>query len=221
MVKFDNDWDQVLDGEFEKDYYKALREFLKAEYQQRVIYPEMHDIFNALKLTPFKDVKAVILGQDPYHEPGQAHGLCFSVKPGVPAPPSLVNIFKELESDLGLATPSDGCLEKWARNGVLLLNTVLTVRRGQANSHRGKGWEQFTDRVIRELNGREAPLVFILWGANAQAKMPMITNPAHLVLTGAHPSPLSAHKGFWGGRYFSKTNEFLSRTGESVSWDLA
>lgn len=221
MVKFDNDWDQVLDGEFEKDYYKALREFLKAEYQQRVIYPEMHDIFNALKLTPFKDVKAVILGQDPYHEPGQAHGLCFSVKPGVPAPPSLVNIFKELESDLGLAPPSDGCLEKWARNGVLLLNTVLTVRRGQANSHRGKGWEQFTDRVIRELNGREAPLVFILWGANAQAKMPMITNPAHLVLTGAHPSPLSAHKGFWGGRYFSKTNEFLSRTGESVSWDLA
>jgi uracil-DNA glycosylase len=221
MVKFDNDWDQVLAGEFDKDYYKALRGFLKAEYQQRVIYPEMHDIFNALKLTPFKDVKVVILGQDPYHEPGQAHGLCFSVKPGVPAPPSLVNIFKELESDLGFAPPPDGCLEKWARNGVLLLNTVLTVRRGQANSHRGKGWEQFTDRVIGELNGREKPLAFILWGANAQAKMPMITNPAHLVLTGAHPSPLSAHKGFWGGRYFSKANEFLSRTGEPVSWDLA
>lgn len=221
MVKFDNDWDQILYDEFEKDYYKALRAFLKEEYQHRVIYPEMHDIFNALKRTPFKDVKAVILGQDPYHEPGQAHGLCFSVKPGVPAPPSLVNIFKELESDLGLLPPSDGCLEKWAGNGVLLLNTVLTVRRGQANSHRGKGWEQFTDRVIRELNGRENPLVFILWGANAQAKMPMITNPAHLVLTGAHPSPLSAHKGFWGGRYFSKTNEFLSRAGEPVSWDLA
>lgn len=221
MVNFGNDWDQILAGEFEKDYYQALRSFLKAEYQQRVIYPEMHDIFNALKMTAFADVKAVILGQDPYHEPGQAHGLCFSVKPGVPAPPSLQNIFKEMESDLGLPPPQDGCLEKWAGNGVLLLNTVLTVRRGEANSHRGKGWETFTDRIITELNRREKPLVFILWGANAQAKIPMIQNPDHLVLTGAHPSPLSAHKGFWGGHYFSKTNEFLSRCGDPVRWDLA
>lgn len=221
MVKFGNDWDRVLAGEFEKPYYRTLREFLIGEYRSQVVYPEMQDIFNALKLTSYSEVKAVILGQDPYHEPGQAHGLCFSVMPGIAIPPSLSNILKERETDLGMPPPSNGCLESWAKSGVLLLNAVLTVRKGEANAHRGKGWEQFTDRVIQELNLRQKPMVFILWGANAQAKEPMITNPNHLVLKGAHPSPLSAHRGFWGGRYFSKTNEFLSRSGETVDWDLA
>lgn len=221
MVKLGNDWDQILAGEFEKEYYLNLREFLKREYSSQLIYPEMHNIFNALKATPFNQVKVVILGQDPYHEPGQAHGLCFSVKPGVAKPPSLVNIFKELKSDLGVEVPPDGCLEDWAKNGVLLLNTVLTVRHGQANSHKGKGWEQFTDRVIMALNDREQPMVFILWGANAQSKESMITNPNHLILKSAHPSPLSAHKGFWGGRYFSKANYFMSQFGDPVDWDIA
>lgn len=220
MVKLGNDWDHVLAGEFEKEYYIQLREFLKREYSSHVIYPNMHDIFNALKMTPYSQVKVVILGQDPYHQPGQAHGLCFSVKPGVEKPPSLVNIFKELQSDLGIEPPLDGSLEQWAQNGVLLLNTVLTVRQGQANSHKGKGWEQFTDKVITVLNEREKPMVFILWGANAQAKEPMITNPNHLVIKSAHPSPLSAHKGFWGGNYFSKTNQFLSQFGEPVNWAI-
>jgi uracil-DNA glycosylase len=218
MVKIGNDWDQILAGEFEKEYYLKLREFLKQEYTSYAIYPEMFDIFNALKATPYHLVKVVILGQDPYHEPGQAHGLCFSVKRGVQQPPSLVNIFKELKADLGIEPPSDGFLEDWARNGVLLLNTVLTVRQGQANSHKGKGWEQFTDRVIEALNQREQPMVFILWGANAQAKEAMITNSKHLILKSAHPSPLSAHKGFWGGCYFSKANHFLSQFGEPVNW---
>jgi uracil-DNA glycosylase len=220
MVKLNNDWDQVLVGEFEKEYYTKLREFLKQEYSSHIIYPNMHDIFNALKMTPYSQVKVVILGQDPYHQPGQAHGLCFSVKPGVDKPPSLVNIFKEMQSDLGIEPPIDGNLEQWARNGVLLLNTVLTVRQGEANSHKGKGWEQFTDRVIVSLNEREKPMVFILWGANAQAKEAMITNPNHLVIKSAHPSPLSAHKGFWGGSYFSKTNQFLSQFGEPVNWAI-
>ena len=220
MVKLGNDWDRILAGEFEKEYYLNLREFLKQEYAARTIYPDMHDIFNALKSTPYDQVKVVILGQDPYHEPGQAHGLCFSVKHGVDKPPSLVNIFKELKSDLGIEPPKDGCLEQWAKNGVLLLNTVLTVRRGEANSHKGKGWEQFTDRVIMELNQREKPMVFILWGANAQSKEPMITNPNHLILKSAHPSPLSAHKGYWGGCHFSKANRFLSQFGEPVDWAI-
>lgn len=220
MVNLGNDWDQILAGEFEKEYYLKLRDFLKQEYASYVIYPNMHDIFNALKTTPYNQVKVVILGQDPYHEPGQAHGLCFSVKPGVDKPPSLVNIFKELKSDLNIDPPSDGCLEDWAKNGVLLLNTVLTVRQGQANAHKGKGWEQFTDRVIMALNERDRPMVFILWGANAQAKEPMITNPNHLILKSAHPSPLSAHKGFWGGCYFSKANHFLSQFGEPVDWAI-
>ena len=221
MVNIGNDWDEVLRGEFEKEYYRKLRGFLIDEYRSREIYPSMYDIFNALKYTPYSDVKAVILGQDPYHEPGQAHGLCFSVQKGVKVPPSLVNIYKEMEMDLGLRPPAHGCLTDWARQGVLLLNTVLTVRRGQANSHKGKGWEIFTDRVIELLNMREKPMVFILWGANAKAKRALITNPAHLILTGAHPSPLSAYNGFWGGRYFSRTNAFLTEHGqEAIDWEI-
>lgn len=221
MVNIGNDWDQVLEGEFEKEYYQKLRQFLISEYKSKTIYPGMYDIFNALKLTPYKEVKAVILGQDPYHQPGQAHGLCFSVQKPVPAPPSLVNIFKELQDDLGIEPPDHGCLQSWAESGVLLLNTVLTVRRGQPNSHRGKGWEVFTDRVIELLNDREDPMVFILWGANARAKESLITNNRHLILTGAHPSPLGADRGFWRGHYFSKTNAFLQRFGkEPVDWQI-
>lgn len=222
MMNIGNDWDQVLEGEFEKEYYQKLRQFLIQEYKTKVIYPNMYDLFNALKFTPYKEVKAVILGQDPYHQPGQAHGLCFSVQKGVQTPPSLVNIFQELKDDLGIDPPSHGCLESWAKNGVLLLNTVLTVRRSQPNSHRGKGWEIFTDRIIRLLNDREDPMVFILWGGNARAKQSLITNNRHLILTGAHPSPLGAHKGFWGGRYFSKTNAFLKRFGkEPINWQIS
>lgn len=221
MVKLDNDWDQILADEFKKEYYLKLRELLKKEYASAIIYPEMHNIFNALKFTAFSDVKVVILGQDPYHEPGQAQGLCFSVPPGTEVPPSLVNIFKELSMDLGGAVPNDGNLEQWARKGVLLLNTVLTVRKGMANSHKGKGWETFTDQIIRVLNDRTKPVVFILWGANAQTKAGMITNQRHLVLKGAHPSPLSAYKGFWGGKYFSKANDFLAQNGEDpVDWRI-
>lgn len=220
MVNLGNDWDAILEGEFEKEYYKALRAFLIGEYKSREIYPSMYDIFNALKMTPYQDVKVVILGQDPYHEPDQAHGLSFSVNKGVPKPPSLVNIFKELEGDLGITPPDHGCLEDWAKQGVLLLNTVLTVRRGQANSHKGKGWELFTDHVIKMLNERENPMVFILWGAHAKSKAAFITNRNHLILTAAHPSPLSAHNGFWGCRHFSKTNEFLRRFGESIQWEI-
>ena len=220
MVNIGNDWDTVLDGEFEKEYYGKLRKFLISEYKSAVIYPSMYDIFNALKHTAYQDVKAVILGQDPYHEPNQAHGLCFSVKKGVEKPPSLVNIFKELESDLGIAPSDHGCLEDWTKQGVLLLNTVLTVRKGQANSHKGKGWEIFTDRVIELLNQREKPMVFLLWGANAKSKSALITNKKHLVLTAAHPSPLSAHNGFWGCRHFSKANKFLSQYGEEIDWRI-
>jgi len=221
MVSIGNSWDRVLEGEFDKEYYKELRRFLIGEYRSGVIYPDMYDIFNALKFTAFDDVKAVILGQDPYHEPGQAHGLCFSVQKGVGKPPSLVNIFKELESDLGYSAPAHGCLVHWAKQGVLLLNTVLTVRCGLANSHKGKGWESFTDKVITLLDSRDKPAVFILWGQNAKAKKALLTNPAHLILTGAHPSPLSAYNGFWGGKYFSKTNEFLIRNGEKpIDWQI-
>lgn len=219
MVHIGNDWDSVLEGEFEKEYYIKLRNFLIEEYKTQIIYPSMYDIFNALKYTGYQDVKAVVLGQDPYHEPNQAHGLCFSVKKGVRKPPSLINIFKELESDLGIAPPEHGCLEDWAKQGVLLLNTVLTVRIGQANSHKGKGWEIFTDRVIDLLNQREKPMVFLLWGANARSKTSLITNPNHLVLTAPHPSPLSAHNGFFGCRHFSRANDFLSRYGEKIDWN--
>lgn len=219
MVRFNNDWDDVLAGEFDKDYYQELREFLKYEYFRSGvrIFPPMDEIFNAQKLTPYNDVKAVILGQDPYHEYGQAQGLCFSVRKGVRIPPSLQNIYRELHDDTGLPVPHHGSLVEWAQHGVLLLNTVLTVREHQANSHRGRGWETYTDRVISLLNQREKPMVFILWGSPAQRKQSLITNPAHLVLKGRHPSPLSAYKGFFGGKYFTKTNEFLD---EPVDWRI-
>ncbi|MCI7326640.1 uracil-DNA glycosylase [Hornefia butyriciproducens] len=222
MVSIGNEWDEILKGEFDKDYYQKLRQFLIREYRSRRIYPDMYDIFNALKYTSYNDVKVVILGQDPYHEEGQAHGLAFSVMPGVPQPPSLVNIFRELQEDLGISPPprDNGSLVNWAKDGVLLLNTVLTVREHQANSHKGRGWEILTDRIIQLLNEREKPLVFILWGGNAKAKRPLLTNRRHLVLTGAHPSPLSAYNGFFGGRYFSRANEFLVSTGqEPVNWE--
>ena len=221
MVKIGNSWDTVLREEFKKEYYLKLREFLKQEYERGTVYPEMGNIFNALKLTSYDDAKAVIIGQDPYHEPGQAQGLSFSVPRGMKQPPSLVNIFKEMQADLGIRPPDHGCLEGWAREGVLLLNAVLTVREHQANSHRGKGWENFTDSIIEALNNRQKPLVFILWGNNAKAKAKLITNPRHHIITGAHPSPLSAHNGFWGGRYFSGTNEFLEEQGiEPINWKL-
>lgn len=221
MVNIGNHWDQLLAPEFEKEYYQKLRQFLIAEYRGKTIYPGMHDIFNALKYTDYDDVKVVILGQDPYHGPGQAHGMSFSVRPGVKQPPSLVNIFRELQDDLGIDPPDHGYLVKWAEQGVLLLNTCLTVREHQANSHKGKGWEIFTDKVISLLNQREKPMVFILWGGNAKSKQSLITNPNHLILTGAHPSPLSAYNGFYGGRYFSKANEFLESTGQTgIDWDL-
>ncbi|MBR2002290.1 MAG: uracil-DNA glycosylase [Firmicutes bacterium] len=221
MVHLGNDWDQVLAGEFEKDYYLELRKFLKEEYSTRTIYPSMYDIFNALKHTAYKDVKVVILGQDPYHGPGQAHGMCFSVKKGVAVPPSLVNIYKELKEDVGFEIPNHGFLESWADQGVLLMNTVLTVRGGQANSHKGKGWEIFTDQVIRHLNDREQPMVFLLWGANAKSKRQLITNPKHMILTAAHPSPLSAYNGFYGCRHFSRTNLFLEEQGmKGINWQL-
>lgn len=221
MVTLGNKWDEILKGEFEKPYYLQLREFLKAEYNSGTVYPGMYDIFNAFKLTAYDDVKAVILGQDPYHEPGQAHGLAFSVKEGTALPPSLKNIYKEINTDLGLPVPVKGDLTKWAQQGVLLLNTALTVRRGQANSHKGKGWEIFTDRIIEIMNQREKPVVFILWGANARAKTALITNPIHKILTSAHPSPLSAHNGFFGCRHFSKCNDFLTANGiEPIDWSL-
>ncbi|MDD2484452.1 MAG: uracil-DNA glycosylase [Eubacteriales bacterium] len=220
LVTFGNDWDALLAPEFEKEYYKNLRRFLIEEYNSNTVYPSMYDLFNALKHTPYASVKAVILGQDPYHGPGQAHGLCFSVMKGTPKPPSLENIFKELEADLGYPKPNHGCLTDWADHGVLLLNAVLSVRAGEANSHKGRGWELFTDRVISLLNEREKPMVFLLWGANAKAKGPLITNERHLVLTAAHPSPLSAYNGFYGCKHFSKTNAFLERTGDSVDWTI-
>ncbi len=221
MVNIGNEWDELLKGEFEKEYYLKLREFLKREYFTYQIYPNMYDIFNALKYTSYSDVKAVIIGQDPYHGPGQAHGLCFSVQKGVAIPPSLQNMYKELYSDLGITPANHGYLKKWADNGVLMMNAVLTVRGGQANSHRNMGWEIFTDRVIELLNNREQPIVFILWGNNAKQKMKLITNPNHLILQAAHPSPLSAFNGFFGCKHFSKTNDFLSSHGiEPIDWAI-
>ena len=219
MVHIGNDWDERLAGEFEKEYYLALRQFLIEEYRRYQVYPGMYDIFNALKYTSFADTKVVILGQDPYHGPGQAHGLCFSVKKGVEPPPSLQNIFKELMEDVGIPQPPHGELTCWAREGVLLLNTVLTVRQGQPASHKGMGWEIFTDAVIKKLNEREKPMVFILWGANAKAKEVLLTNNRHLILTGSHPSPLAAHTGFFGGQYFSRANRFLElENQEPINW---
>lgn len=219
MVNLGNDWDVILKGEFEKEYYLKLREFLISEYKTQTVYPNMHDIFNALKYTPYSSVKAVILGQDPYHEPGQAHGLAFSVKEGTRLPPSLQNIYKELETDLGIPPVSCGELTGWAKQGVLLMNTALTVRRAQANSHKGKGWEIFTDEIIKKLNEREEPIAFILWGANARSKKQLITNPIHGIFESAHPSPLSAYNGFFGSRVFSRVNFFLMENGvPPINW---
>lgn len=222
MVCLNNSWDFILKEEFTSEYYQNLREFLKKEYFSKTIYPPMDDIFNAFKYTDFDNVKAVILGQDPYHGEGQAHGLCFSVKQGIKPPPSLINIYKEQKDDLGIDQPfSCGELTKWAKQGVLLLNTVLTVREGSPNSHKGMGWELLTDKVIDILNKREKPIVFILWGANARSKKKLITNPNHLIIESAHPSPLSAYNGFFGSKPFSKTNDFLVKTGQSqIDWQL-
>lgn len=221
MVKLGNDWDEVLKGEFSQEYYQRLRYWLKKEYQQYTIYPPADDIFNALRYTPYHAVKAVILGQDPYHGPGQAHGLCFSVRPGVEVPPSLQNIFREIENDLGIPAPKGGTLTKWAERGVLLLNTILTVRQGAPNSHQNIGWTTFTDHVIAHLNAREQPIVFLLWGANARSKKKLIDAPQHALLECAHPSPLSAYRGFFGCRHFSRCNRFLDMQGIlPIDWDL-
>lgn len=218
---FKNSWAQLLNEELEKDYYKTLREFLLEEYKSKVIYPNPYDIYNALNYTDYKDLKAVILGQDPYHGPNQAHGLAFSVKPGVRIPPSLLNMYKELKSDLGCFIPNNGYLEKWAREGVLLLNTSLTVRKGEANSHSKIGWERFTDHIIELLNQREDPIVFILWGNNAIKKEKLITNDRHFIIKSVHPSPLSASRGFFGSKPFSKTNEFLISIGKKpIDWQI-
>lgn len=216
-----NSWQEVLADEFEKDYYQQLRIFLKNEYATQKIHPDMYHVYEALELTPYEEVKVVILGQDPYHGVNQAHGLSFSVQSGVKTPPSLVNIYKELKNDLGIEPVSHGNLVTWAKQGVLLLNTVLTVREGQAYSHRGKGWEQLTDAIIEKLNERDKPIVFILWGKPAQEKMKMIDKSRHIIITAPHPSPLSAHRGFFGSKPFSKTNDALLALGETpIDWQL-
>lgn len=221
MIDFKNEWTVLLKDEFEKEYYKKLMGFLGEEYVSKTIYPNEDDIFNSLKLTSYNDVKVVILGQDPYHGPNQAHGLSFSVKPEVPIPPSLLNVYKELNSDLGCYIPNNGYLVDWAKQGVLLLNTVLTVRAGQANSHRKKGWEIFTDKIIQLLNDRNEPIVFLLWGKNAQEKAQIITNKHHYILEAPHPSPLSARKGFFGCKHFSNTNNILNNLGKSgIDWQI-
>ena len=221
MVNIGNSWDILLKEEFQKEYYLELRRFLKAEYATHTVYPNMYDIFNALKMTAYEDVKVVILGQDPYHGPGQAHGLCFSVQQGIEPPPSLKNIFKEIESEYGPPAPPHGELTAWAKQGVLLLNTVLTVRAGCPNSHKGKGWEKLTDKIIALLNARSEPIVFLLWGANARSKKALITAPQHLVLETVHPSPLSAYHGFFGCGHFKKANKFLSANGiEKIDWSI-
>ena len=220
-VKIEESWKALLQEEFDKPYFAELIAFVKNEYAQTRIFPPGKLIFNAFNHCTVDNTKVVILGQDPYHGPGQAHGMCFSVQKGVTPPPSLVNIFKELNDDVGCSEPPHGCLESWADQGVLLLNTVLTVRAGQANSHKGMGWEIFTDNVIRKLNEREKPMVFLLWGANAQTKTSYITNPVHLILKAPHPSPLSAYRGFFGCHHFSKVNEFLVANGmEPIDWQI-
>ena len=216
-----NDWNELLKDEFSKDYYLSLREFLKNEYTTKIIYPDKYDIFNALHYTSYKDLKVVILGQDPYHGPNQAHGLSFSVSPGVKIPPSLLNIYKELNSDLGCYIPNNGYLKKWADQGVLLLNTSLTVRAGEANSHKNKGWEIFTDKIISLINEKTDPVVFLLWGNNAINKKKLITNKQHLILSSAHPSPLSASRGFFGSKPFSKINKFLVSVNKApIDWQI-
>ncbi len=221
MINIGNDWDTILADEWQKPYYKTLRGFLKTEYATKTIYPDMNNIFNALRYTSFENTRVVIIGQDPYHGAGQAHGLCFSVQKGVEIPPSLKNIYKELHDDIGCAMAKHGCLTSWAQQGVLMLNAVLTVREGCANSHKGVGWETFTDRVISELNRKQTPVVFLLWGANARKKAEVITNPIHKKLISVHPSPLSAYGGFFDCRHFSKTNEILRSTGQApIDWTI-
>lgn len=221
MAMIQNDWLQAIGAEFRKPYYTELFKFVKQEYDTKQVFPPADDIFNAFHLTPFQDVKVVIIGQDPYHNDGQAHGLCFSVKPEVEIPPSLVNIYQELHDDLDCYIPNNGYLVKWTKQGVLMLNTVLTVRAHMANSHHGKGWEEFTDAAIRALNEQDRPIVFILWGRPAQMKKNMLNNPKHLILEAPHPSPLSAYRGFFGSRPFSKTNAFLAENGlEPIDWQI-
>lgn len=222
MVKLNNDWDELLKEEFSKEYYLKIREFLKNEYRTQTIYPNMYDIFNALKATSYSDVKVVILGQDPYHNPGQAHGMSFSVKEGITPPPSLLNIYEEISNEFGYEMPKDyGYLMSWANQGVLLLNTVLTVRENQPQSHKTCGWEIFTDRIIELLNEKDSPIVFLLWGSNAKSKKALITNKNHLILEAVHPSPLSAYRGFFGCGHFRKANEFLSSKGlKTIDWEI-
>ena len=221
MAAIANDWLEPLKPEFSKPYYRKLYQTVNEEYRTHQIFPPADDIFNAFALTPLHEVKVVILGQDPYHGEGQAHGLCFSVKPDVEIPPSLVNIYKELQDDCGCEIPNNGYLTKWAKQGVLLLNTVLTVRAHQANSHTGIGWEEFTDAAIRILNEQDRPMVFILWGRPAQMKKSMLTNPNHLIIESPHPSPLSAYRGFFGSRPFSRTNKFLKEHGiKEIDWQI-
>ncbi len=222
MSAIDNDWLPAISGEFKKPYYRELYKFIRSEYSKAVVYPPADEIFEAFHFTPLSKVKVLILGQDPYHEPRQAHGLCFSVEPDQEEiPPSLQNIFKELHEDLGCYIPDNGYLKKWADQGVLLLNTVLTVRAHQANSHKGHGWEEFTDAVIHAVNDQDRPIVYMLWGRPAQEKASMLTNPRHLVLKAPHPSPLSAYRGFFGCRHFSKCNEFLKEHGiEPIDWQI-
>lgn len=221
MAQISNDWDAPLRPEYKKSYYKALYNRIVEEYKNYVIYPPSEEIFTAFHLTPLNQVKVVIFGQDPYHEEGQAHGLCFSVKPGVETPPSLVNIYKELQDDMGCYIPNNGYLTKWAEQGVLMLNTLLTVRAHQAFSHQGIGWEEFTDAAIRILNEQDRPMVFLLWGKPAQSKAAMLNNPKHLILKAPHPSPLSAYRGFFGCKHFSQTNTFLTEHGlEPIDWQI-
>lgn len=221
MAAITNDWLPAIDAEFRKPYYAQLYKFIREEYNTKKIFPPADDIFNAFHLTPLSQVKVLILGQDPYHNDGQAHGLCFSVKPEVEIPPSLENIYKELQDDLGCYIPNNGYLVKWAKQGVLMLNTVLTVRAHQANSHQGHGWEQFTDAIIHTVNQVDRPIVYLLWGRPAQSKIPMLTNPKHLILKAPHPSPLSAYRGFFGCKHFSQTNDFLKANGvEPIDWQI-
>ncbi len=216
-----NDWNDYLQDEFKKPYYVALHDFIKKEYENEIVYPKAEEIYNALHYTDFKSVKVVLLGQDPYHGPNQAHGLSFSVQPGVALPPSLRNIFKELNDDLGIPIPNNGYLKNWADQGVLLLNTVLTVRQGEAHSHKGKGWEQLTDKIIETLNEKSDPVVFLLWGKPAQSKIHLIDQKKHHIITSVHPSPLSARRGFFGSKPFSKTNEFLRQSGlKEIDWTI-
>ncbi|MBP3602529.1 MAG: uracil-DNA glycosylase [Lachnospiraceae bacterium] len=222
MAMITNDWLDTIKTEFSKSYYKELYQFVLNEYNTHVVYPPSEDIFNAFHLTPLSEVKVLILGQDPYHNEHQAHGLCFSVLPDQPEiPPSLQNIYKELQEDLGCYIPNNGYLEKWAKQGVLMLNTVLTVRAHQANSHQGKGWEQFTNAIISAVNAQDRPIVYLLWGRPAQSKIPMLTNPKHLILKAPHPSPLSAYRGFFGCKHFSQTNDFLQKNGIApIDWQI-